>query len=86
MNRVLNKFIANGKQVNSLLAVKQPRHFNCIPDDVKNVLLSDPMVAAWAPYSIAERTFLLESHLDCKISTHTLWRFYKENNVKFRTG
>ena len=72
--------------MDSLVKAKKPRHFRCIGEDVKAVLLSDEMVKAWAPYSIAERTQLLENHLDCKISTHTLWRFYKEHSVKFRTG
>ena len=72
--------------MDSLVKVKKPRHFRCIGEDVKAVLLSDEMVKAWAPYSIAERTQLLENHLDCKISTHTVWRFYKEYSVKFRTG
>ena len=86
VNRVLQQFAAGGKRVESLLKRKKPRHFNCIPDDIKQILLSDAMVEAWAPYSIAERTKLLQSHLQCRISTHTMWRFYKENGVQFRTG
>ena len=46
----------SGKRVDSLVKVKKPRHFRCISEDVKAVLLSDEMVKAWAPYSIAERT------------------------------
>ena len=86
VNRVLNQFIASGKRVDSLLRKKEPRHYRCIDEDVKQILLSDEMVRAWAPYSIAERVVLLENHMGCKISTHTLWRFYKDHNVKFRTG
>ena len=86
VNRVLKQFVAGGKRADSLIKKKKPRHFNCIPDDVKQVLLSDEMVEAWAPYSIAERTQLLENHLGCQISTHTMWRFYKEHDIKFRTG
>ena len=86
VNRVLRYFVASGKRLDSLLKEKKMRHFNCIPDDVKQVLLSDEMVEAWAPYSIVERTYLLDKHMDCTISTHTMWRFYKENGIKFRTG
>ena len=86
VNRVLKYFVASGKCIDSLLKEKKMRHFNCIPEDVKQVLLSDEMVEAWAPYSIVERTFLLEKHMDCNISTNTMWRFYKENGIKFRSG
>ena len=86
VDRVLKRFEAGGKRVDTLIRAKPPRHFNCIPDDVKHVLLSDEMVEAWAPYSIAERTQLLDIHMQCRISTHTVWRFYKEHDVKFRTG
>ena len=65
VNRVLKQFVASGKSVDSLVKKKQPRIFKCISEDIQRVLLSDEMLTAWAPYSIAERTELLALHLDC---------------------
>ena len=54
VKRVLYNFERSGRQLKALTAEK-PRHFKCIPDHVKQVLLSQDMLEAWAPYSIRER-------------------------------
>lgn len=69
-----------------LLVAKKPRHFNCIPLVVKKLLLSQDLLQTWSPYSIKERTQLLRTQMNCKISADSLWQFYLKSGIRFRTG
>ena len=85
VQRVLQKFVEGGFKL-EILVSKRARHFDCIPQHIKKVLLSKDMLQTWSPYSIVERVFLLREQLGVTVSTSTLWQFYRANGVSFRTG
>lgn len=57
-----------------------------IPPRVQEMLKSRELLQLWSPYSIVERVKLLEAKFSVKISPDTLWRFYRDNDIKSRTG
>lgn len=85
VQRIIRKFVAGGHSLD-LLVAKKPRHFNCIPPLVKKLLLSQDLLQTWSPYSIKERTQLLRTQMNCKISADSLWQFYLKSGIRFRTG
>ena len=44
------------------------------------------MLQTWNAFSLVERTKLIEMQWNLKISNHTLWQFYLQNNIRLRTG
>ena len=85
VKRIIVKFEASGKSLEAVHS-KKPRHFNCIKDENKEKLLSQDLLQTWAPYSILERTKLIQAKLGFTVSDHTLWQFYQANGIKIRTG
>lgn len=65
---------------------KKERSFKKIPPHIQRNLLDQRTLELWSPYSLLERAQLVRNTWELDISHQTLWLFYRQNNVKFKTG
>jgi hypothetical protein len=49
-------------------------------------LLTQRILQTWNAYSLIERTKIIENLWGIQVSNNTLWKFYRQNNIKLRTG
>ena len=54
--------------------------------ELREFLLNETILDTWKPLSIKERVATIERTWDVKMSHDTLWKFYVENRVAYRTG
>ena len=79
------KFTSLQFDLTSVLAKKR-RPFNVIPQEVKSALLSQELLQVWAPLSLVDRVVLIKKHWGVSVSCQTLWQFYLQNGIRYKTG
>ena len=81
----LRAFDIKGKQLQNVIE-KPPRRFSTLPPNVQTWLLSKEILQCWAPFSLKERVLLLQNAFGILPSPNTLWEFYKERGIQWKTG
>ena len=81
----LRAFDMKGKQLQNVIE-KPPRRFSTLPPNVQTWLLSKEILQCWAPFSLKERVLLLQNAFGILPSPNTLWEFYKERGIQWKTG
>ena len=84
VRKVVNRFLERGAVVENL--VNKRDKFTMLSADLREKLLSKPLLLKWAPYSLLERAHIIKGEWDVKISTFTLHRFYRESGVAYTTA
>ena len=83
----LRAFELRGRQLQRVLE-KPPRRFSKFPPEVQAWLVSPEILQCWAPFSLKERVMIIKeaTGADKALSPNTLWEFYKEKGILWKTG
>ena len=58
--------------------------FRNIPEPVRQQLVARELLQEWAPFNLRERVAIIERVYAVKISTFTLHKFYRANDIRFK--